>query len=254
MSRKLFSPIILFGLTVLALIAAACSLAPQPADPASTPETALITQEAEVDEVNVEVSGGSAVKSARVIVSGTLPDTCAQLGAIETRREGATFHVRLITHSSPGADCHPERLPFRIELPFSLAGLPATTYEVIVNGVSVRFDPRTVPASDEPALAQVNHVGVEIGVGSPIPVDVVASGSWPDLCAQLSEIRQQIQDSRIEITLLTTPADPNCPPDYIGLPFRIAIPLNGVELPAGTYTVVVNGVSTTFTWPAAAGP
>jgi len=49
-------------------------------------------------------------------------------------------------------------------------------------------------------------------------------------------------------TLLATPADPACPPDYLGLPFGMAIPLNVVELPVGTYTVVANGVSTTFEW------
>ena len=33
------------------------------------------------------------------------------------------------------------------------------------------------------------------------------------------------------------------------LPFRMYVPLNMVSLPDGTYTVKVNGVSTTFQWP-----
>lgn len=95
----------------------------------------------------------------------------------------------------------------------------------------------------------VEAVQVEVGVGSPIPVEVVASGSWPDLCAQLARVEQTIAGNRITIRLLATPADESCPPDQLGLPFRIAVPLNIVEMEQGTYSVDVNGVGTTFVWP-----
>jgi hypothetical protein len=95
---------------------------------------------------------------------------------------------------------------------------------------------------------QVDSVSVEVGVGSPIPVEVIVSGSWPDLCAQLSQITQVIDGSNIEITLLATPADPDCPPDYLGLPFRIAIPLNIAEMSLDTYRITINGVQATFDW------
>jgi hypothetical protein len=97
----------------------------------------------------------------------------------------------------------------------------------------------------------ISNVTVEVGVGSPIPVDAFVSGEWPDLCAQLAEIRQRIEGNAFEITLLATAADPACPPDYLGLPFRIAIPINVVELPEGAYTVSVNGVSAAFDIPVA---
>jgi len=95
----------------------------------------------------------------------------------------------------------------------------------------------------------VSQVGVEVGIGSPIPVHAVVSGEWPDLCAQLAEITQRFDDYTIRVTLLASAADPACPPDYLGLPFRIDLPINVVELPEGTYTVVVNGVSATFDVP-----
>lgn len=95
---------------------------------------------------------------------------------------------------------------------------------------------------------QVEHVQMEVGVGSPIPVNVLVSGTWPDLCSQLTETRQSITDDSIDITLLSGPTDPDCPPDHVGLPFSIAIPLNMVELPVGAYTVTVNGTSTDFDW------
>ena len=96
----------------------------------------------------------------------------------------------------------------------------------------------------------VNDVQVEVGVGSPIPVDILVSGEWPDSCAQLAQSRFVRNGAEIELTLLATPADPDCPPDYLGLLFRIAYPLNAVELPQGIYTVTVNEVSTSFEWTA----
>lgn len=94
----------------------------------------------------------------------------------------------------------------------------------------------------------VEDVSVEIGVGSPIPVTVTVSGTWPGLCGQLAEIRQQAGETSFDLRLLATPDGPDCPPDHLGLPFKIEIPLNMVEKPFGTYTVTANGVQTTFDW------
>jgi len=32
---------------------------------------------------------------------------------------------------------------------------------------------------------------VEIGIGSPMPVEVVLAGEWPNLCSQLAQVRTQ---------------------------------------------------------------
>ena len=95
----------------------------------------------------------------------------------------------------------------------------------------------------------VANVTVDVGVGSPIPVDAFVSGEWPDLSAQLAQITQRYEGKTFDITLLATAADPACPPDFLGLPFRIAIPINVVELPEGQYTVTANGATTTFSVP-----
>lgn len=95
----------------------------------------------------------------------------------------------------------------------------------------------------------VQHVEVEVGVGSPIPVDAVVAGLWPGLCAQLAQIRQDVREFRFDITLLTDPGPADCPPDYVGLTFGMAIPINVAELQEGTYTLTVNDVSTTFEVP-----
>ncbi len=97
---------------------------------------------------------------------------------------------------------------------------------------------------------KVHDVQMQIGVGSPIPVDAFISGELPDTCAQLAEVRQALQNFSFEITVAVKPGThEECLRDT--LPFRIAVPLNMVNQPAGTYTVKVNGASTTFTWPSA---
>ncbi len=112
--------------------------------------------------------------------------------------------------------------------------------------------PTQVPAPTAEEAAnrpiQITDAQVQIGVGSPIPVEVVASGTMPDLCAQVAQVEQRLSGTRIEIEILANPADPNCPPDPVGIPFRIAVPLNMVQMPLGAYTVVVNGVETSFEW------
>jgi hypothetical protein len=91
----------------------------------------------------------------------------------------------------------------------------------------------------------VGQVEVEVGVGSPIPVHLNVSGNLPDSCAQIkfTEIRQE--GTNFMITLSTVPSDADgCIQD--SLPFRILIPLNVVNLPAGSYSVDVNGSSADF--------
>lgn len=95
----------------------------------------------------------------------------------------------------------------------------------------------------------VQNVEVMVGIGSPLPVDIVVSGTWPSLCSQVAEVQSSIQDFNIDITVLASMQE-TCPPDLVGLSYRFAIPLNIVELPEGTYTISVNGVNTTFNLPA----
>jgi Tol biopolymer transport system component len=57
------------------------------------------------------------------------------------------------------------------------------------------------PSSELRSLL-VEAVSIEIGIGSPILVDVLVSGTWPDPCAQLAQLEQRFSRQRIEISLL----------------------------------------------------
>jgi hypothetical protein len=105
----------------------------------------------------------------------------------------------------------------------------------------------TIPPAGYKTI-MVDHVDVEVGVGSPIPVEIVASGTWPDLCAQIAEVQSEVNGFQIDVTVLAS-TTVSCPLDQLGLPFRYAFPLNIVEMEAGTYTITVNGTSTTLGLP-----
>lgn len=217
-------------------------------------DSVLTQDDIQVDHVDVEIGVGSPIP-VHAMVSLNLPNTCAQLGQIRLHREGTTFYVRLIASIAERADCQADSIPFRAEIPLNIVNLPEGPYEVNVNGVTASFDPRTqspsngeAEALEERNLIPVEHVGIQAGVGSPIPVDIVASGAWPDLCAQIAEVQSEVDGFNINITVLASTVEA-CPPDHLGLPFRFAIPLNIVEMPEGTYTITVNGTSTTLDLP-----
>ena len=122
--------------------------------------------------------------------------------------------------------------------PFAIASSSGEQPTLVVEAIPV--------TSDTPL--NVERVEVQVGVGSPIPVEIIASGLWPDLCSQITQVDSRIDGFQIDVTVLASTTE-SCPPDRVGLSFRFALPLNFVELPDGTYDITVNGKSTTFEWP-----
>ncbi len=230
---------------------------PTPTGSDPTPGQELGLRPMTVEAVQVEMGEGSPLP-VEVVASGTWPDLCAQVARIEQRFSGQRIEINLLA-APLQADCPPDYVgvPFRIAIPLNMAELPAGMYAVSVNGVETGFawdfvtSAENTPGESLDGALQplvVEAATVDIGVGSPIPVEVVASGSWPELCAQLASIEQIIDGNQIEISLLATPSDPGCPADAVGIPFRVAVPLNIVEMPVGEYEVAVNGTVTHFEW------
>jgi hypothetical protein len=135
---------------------------------------------------------------------------------------------------------------------FTLLVIGLTLVALVAAGCGVTATAGETNPNEATALRPiaVEGLSVEIGVGSPIPVDIVVSATWPDLCAQIALINMSIEGTNIDIALLATDETLGCPPDFVGAPMRIAIPLNGIELAPGDYRVTVNNSSTGFTWPA----
>ena len=106
----------------------------------------------------------------------------------------------------------------------------------------------TIAGSNEPTRGQavVNEIDILIMESFPVQVSVMARGDLPDSCTQIDEIISQQADNtfRVAVTTLRQP-DQLCTQALV--PFEQSISLDVVGLPAGTYDVVVNGVTGSFT-------
>jgi hypothetical protein len=250
--------LILSGLFMLVLVLNACSQIPAPAG--ETPASARY-QPVDVDQVETLVGVGSPIP-VQVIVSGNLPDSCAQLELMQQKQEGTQFNITLSTIPSAAGGCVQDTLPFRILIPLNIVNLPAGSYTVDVNGTPASFEVSTanttasLPAVDSEITREaieVPGVSMEIGVASPIPVHAIVSLNQANTCAQVGEMRLHREGSTFYIRLIADIAqreDCQADPPSGSIPFRMDIPLNMVNLPEGSYEVNVNGATTTFDWPA----
>jgi len=119
-------------------------------------------------------------------------------------------------------------------------------------------DPTTVPAATSGPGATPTGIGIrgeakvdslEIKTtGSPpqAKVQVIARGTLPDGCTNITDISQKRDGNTFTVTLGTY-REPNVICIQVITPFIETVDLDVTGLPAGTYTVVVDGVSKQFT-------
>jgi hypothetical protein len=92
---------------------------------------------------------------------------------------------------------------------------------------------------------EVVELKVEVGTAASIPVLVHAYLNLPDSCAQIEYVRTIQDGATFFVKIGTTPSQAEgCIQDT--LPYLINIPLNVLDLYTGSYTVDVNGLTTTF--------
>jgi len=213
-------------------------------------------QSVQVVDVAVEVGQGSPIP-VFVDIGANLPDRCAQVEFMEVIQDGTLFKIYVGTIPSTDQACNQDTVPFRMKLPLSVVGLPAGSYTVEVNSISAGFQldvetPATDLRTQETPMVKeeilVDDVRIEVGLGSPRPVTAVISANLPNACAQLGEVQMHRAGNQYFVRLIAyTPAEAECNLDT--LPMRIELPLNTINLPDGTYEVLVNGATTTFEMP-----
>lgn len=206
-----------------------------------------------VVDVRVEVNSDAA----NVIVGLDLPDSCAQLEYVKTVQDGATFFITLGTTPSQAEGCIQDTLPYLVSIPLNISDLPVGEYAVEANGVRGEFsvvesestgELRTVVMPTYMDDVQINDLSIFVGVGSPIPVNAIVSGTLPKGCGQLGEAQIKRDGNTFFVRLISEmPTETECNP--VGFSFRLELPLNIVNLPEGTYEVNVNGTVTTFNIP-----
>ena len=93
-------------------------------------------------------------------------------------------------------------------------------------------------------LVPVEEIEIVILESFPVQVQVIARGNLPDPCTEIFEVLQERKENTFFVAIKTYR-----PPGFciqVLAPFEEIIPLEVYGLPAGTYTVDVNGVQDTF--------
>ena len=93
-------------------------------------------------------------------------------------------------------------------------------------------------------LASVDEIDILILESFPVQINVIARGNLPDPCTEISEVLKEREGNTFFITIKTYRSPGFC--IQVLAPFEEIIPLEVYGLPAGTYTVDVNGVQATF--------
>lgn len=95
-------------------------------------------------------------------------------------------------------------------------------------------------------LAPVDNIDILIMESFPVQVRVVITGNLPDGCTRLDQTEVTRTENTFQVELTTRrPVDVACTEALV--PYQENVPLDVVGLPAGEYTVEVNGVTGTFT-------
>ncbi len=93
--------------------------------------------------------------------------------------------------------------------------------------------------------AVVEAIDILILESFPVQIQVLARGNLPDGCTEIDQILQERQDQTFTVTITAVcPADPLY--THALVPFEETFSLEVYGLPAGVYTVDINGVTGTF--------
>jgi len=93
--------------------------------------------------------------------------------------------------------------------------------------------------------ANVESIEIHVRESFPAQVTAIARGTLQDACTEIDETTVQRTDATFHVRITTRrPADESC--IQILAPFEKTIELDTTGLPAGIYTVEVNGVRDTF--------
>ncbi len=113
--------------------------------------------------------------------------------------------------------------------------------EFLINNTSSVYQTSTQNMSN---LAKVNSIDINILESFPVQVHIIARGELPDTATQIDQVLTRRLGNTFYVTITTSRTSDAGTPMII--PFKEIIPLDVYGLSAGTYTVDVNGVSSTF--------
>ena len=120
---------------------------------------------------------------------------------------------------------------------------PFINATVVPTSTSQAIQPQTVSRE-----AQVQSVEIQILNTNLAQINAVVHGKLTESCSTVGWSQVQYASNTFQITVfVVSPTDRGCIQTIT--PFEATIVLNTADLPAGTYTVIANGVSAVFTLP-----
>jgi inhibitor of cysteine peptidase len=131
MARFKHLGLLLVTVALLVAVAAACATGPGG-------DESFIYGTAQVDSIDLLMLESFPVQIS-LVVRGNLPDGCTTIDQIAQQRQGDTFKVTITTRRPAGKICTEALVPFQESIALEVAGLPAGTYTVDVNGVTGSF-------------------------------------------------------------------------------------------------------------------
>jgi hypothetical protein len=120
---------------------------------------------------------------------------------------------------------------------FLLLGLAVLLMIIFITGCCAPIIPGI-------GLATVEEIDILTLESFPVQIFVIARGYLPNPCTEIYQISQEREGNSFFITIETYCSQEVC--IQVIAPFEEVIPLEVYDLPAGTYTVEVNGVQGTF--------
>ena len=245
--------IMLMFTLVASLVISAC----QPAPPVDTPlveDDYAYGQNAIVEDLDVLLMESFPLQ-ARAVVKGYLRDGCTELYEIEVERDGVEFMITLTTRRPTGdVACTEALVPFEESVNLEIEGLVAGIYTVTAQEQRAQFtlDVDNVLQSEggEDILltsdAVLEDLAVMILESDPVQVRVSLSGYLPDGCTTIHEIRSSRDGDVFTIQIVTERPAGDVACTMAIVPFEEELPLDVAGLPAGAYTLRVDGMSETF--------
>ena len=189
------------------------------------------------------------------LVRGDLADGCTTIEDVRVVRqdESNLFEVTITIYRDPDAMCTMALVPFEESVSLDVEGLPAGTYTVDVHGVTATFelaadnDAIDLPVGEEGDGLFIDSVETVIAESWPVQIDAVIRGNLADGCTAIVDYRFEYQeDSGLIVITVGTYRDPDAMCTLALVPFEEVLDLRVEGMSAGTYTVDVHGVTTTF--------
>jgi len=210
-----------------------------------------VLEDALVTDVGVQVSLDTP-PSVAALIRGTLEGGCRQINSVDQRWEGDTLYLHVITQRDADADCTGQDGRFDVRAGIDIVDLGPGRYTVDANGVTAIFELTekmlTGGSAEDVEIvpAPVGSAQVIVTDDKPAKVTLHVRGGLPDSCSELDEVTQERRDNHIIVSLLMRrPRDAFC--TQVVVPYQKDIELDVRGLPAGEYTVDVNGFAVPLT-------